>query len=154
MASHDDASVAHVDEAHGLGVAIAEFPTTREAAERARSLGIGVLMGAPNVVRGRSHSGNVSARALAEAGLLDLLSSDYVPFSLLQAVFELADTVPGMDLPRALRRVSTAPAAALGLDDRGRLVSGLRADLVRVRRPEPASVPIVRAVWRAGRRVA
>ena len=154
LASHDDASVEHVDEANGFGVTIAEFPTTHEAAARARAIGMHVLMGAPNVVRGGSHSGNVSALALAEAGLLDLLSSDYVPFSLLQAVFHLAESVPTMDLPRALRCVSASPAALLGLEDRGRIADGLRADLVRVSRADADSVPVVRTVWRAGRRVA
>ena len=111
-----------------------------------------VLMGAPNVVRGKSHSGNISARALAETGVLDVLSSDYVPASLLHAPFVLADNVGGMDLARAIRLVTATPARTVGLNDRGRIATGLRADLVRVRRS--GDVPVVRSVWREGRRVA
>jgi alpha-D-ribose 1-methylphosphonate 5-triphosphate diphosphatase len=111
-----------------------------------------VLMGAPNIVRGKSHSGNVAAKDLAEAGVLDVLSSDYVPFSLIHAPFVLADTVEAVSLPQAIAMVTTTPARTVGLDDRGRIESGLRADLVRVRRE--TGVPIVRGVWREGRRVA
>ncbi len=107
-------------------------------------------MGAPNIVRGKSHSGNIAARDLATIGVLDVLSSDYVPFSLMHAPFILADE--GMDLPKAIAMVSTTPARTVGLDDRGAIASGLRADLVRVRRP--SGVPVVRSVWRQGRRVA
>ena len=109
-------------------------------------------MGAPNIVRGKSHSGNISAKALAEAGVLDVLSSDYVPFSLMQAPFVLADLDPALGLPAAIRMVTATPARAVGLADRGRIATGLRADLVRVRRP--SGVPVVRSVWREGRRVA
>ena len=111
-----------------------------------------VLMGAPNVVRGKSHSGNISARTLADAGVLDVLSSDYVPFSLIHAPFLLADEEGGMTLPQSIRLVTATPAAAVGLSDRGRIAKGLRADLVRVRRP--AGIPVVRSVWREGRRIA
>ena len=152
IASHDDASEAHVAEAVELGTKVAEFPTTLEAALASRAAGLHVLMGAPNVVRGGSHSGNVSARSLIDAGLLDILSSDYVPFSLVQAVFLLAEADPG-SLPAAIRLVTANPANAVGLVDRGRIAPGLRADLVRVRthRGEP---PVVRSVWREGQRVA
>lgn len=150
LASHDDATLAHVEESMAFGVKLAEFPTSIEAAKASHEAGMSVLMGAPNVVRGKSHSGNISARALAEAGVLDVLSSDYVPFSLLQAPFMLADD--GMPLPDAVRLVSATPAAAVGLDDRGRITPGLRGDLVRVRRAR--GVPVVRSVWREGRRVA
>jgi alpha-D-ribose 1-methylphosphonate 5-triphosphate diphosphatase len=109
-------------------------------------------MGAPNVVRGKSHSGNIAARDLAERGLLDVLSSDYVPFSLLHAPFILADTVEGLDLPHAISMVTKAPADAVGLTDRGRIAEGARADLVRVHRS--SGVPVSRAVWRAGNRIA
>ncbi len=89
LASHDDATDAHVREAVSDGVAIAEFPTTREAARLSHDAGIRVLMGAPNLVRGGSHTGNVSAQDLAREGLLDILSSDYVPSSLLWGAFDL-----------------------------------------------------------------
>ena len=109
-------------------------------------------MGAPNIVRGGSHSGNVSAAALLGEGLLDVLSSDYVPFSLLQAAFGLVEAGT-LDLPRAVHPVSTNPARAARLDDRGAIAPSLRADLVRVR-AEPGLPPLVRGVWREGHRVA
>jgi len=152
VASHDDATLAHVEEAIGHGVRLAEFPTSIEAAEASHAAGLSVLMGAPNVVRGKSHSGNIAARDLAERGLLDVLSSDYVPFSLLHAPFILADTVEGLDLPHAISMVTRAPADAVGLTDRGRIAEGARADLVRVHRV--SGVPVSRAVWRAGNRIA
>jgi alpha-D-ribose 1-methylphosphonate 5-triphosphate diphosphatase len=151
VASHDDATAAHVDEAASDGVSIAEFPTTMEAAAASRAADIRVLMGAPNLVRGGSHSGNVSAAVLAEAGQLDILSSDYVPFSLMIAVFALPELVPSIRLPEAVRLVTRAPAEAVGLTDRGAIRAGLRADLVRVRAGE--GVPVVRSVWREGQRV-
>lgn len=151
LASHDDATAEHVAEAKRDGVAIAEFPTTRDAARAARDEGLFVLMGAPNVVRGKSHSGNIPACALAAEGLLDVLSSDYVPFSLMQAAFELPGRVPGIDLPAAIATVSRNPARAAGLADRGEIAVGKRADFVRV--AMRGEVPIVRAAWRQGQRV-
>lgn len=152
LASHDDATVAHVEEAVEQGIRVAEFPTTAEAARASKQAGLGVLMGAPNVVRGGSHSGNVSARTLAEDGLLDILSSDYIPFSLIQSAFFLGEVVDAISLPQAVAMVSKNPAEAVGLSDRGAIVTGRRADLVRVRVDE--HVPVVRTVWREGRRVA
>jgi len=151
LASHDDATLAHVEEAEADGVAIAEFPTTLEAASAAHEAGLAILMGAPNVVRGKSHSGNISATDLVEAGLLDILSSDYVPFALLQAVFLLPQRIEGLALPVALATVTANPARAAGLDDRGEIVTGKRADLVRVAAQAP--LPVVRGVWREGLRV-
>ena len=152
LASHDDATVAHVDEAIAQGIRVAEFPTTVEAASASKGAGLGVLMGAPNVIRGASHSGNVSARTLAEQGLLDILSSDYIPFSLIQSAFFLGEVVEGISLPQAVAMVSKNPADAVGLTDRGVIETGRRGDLVRVRVDE--HVPVVRTVWREGRRVA
>ncbi len=152
LASHDDATSGHVDEAIEQGVRVAEFPTTQEAAKASKEAGLGVLMGAPNVMRGASHSGNVSARALAADGLLDILSSDYIPFSLIQSAFFLGDVVEGISLPQAVAMVSKNPAEAIGLSDRGVIEPGRRADLVRVRVDD--HVPVVRTVWRQGRRVA
>lgn len=152
LASHDDATLDHVAEAVGQGVRVAEFPTSIEAARASHEAGLKVLMGAPNVVRGGSHSGNIAARDLANAGLLDVLSSDYVPFSLLHAVFALSDGEQAMRLPDAVALVTSKPAEAVCLHDRGRIEAGLRADLVRVRRSE--GVPHVQSVWREGRRVA
>lgn len=152
VASHDDATIAHVEEAQGHGVRLAEFPTSLEAAHASHAAGMSVLMGAPNVVRGSSHSGNIAARDLAEQGVLDVLSSDYVPLSLLHAPFVLSDTIEGLSLPEAIAMVSATPARTVGLKDRGRIAVGLRADLVRVQRND--GVPISRAVWRQGRRIA
>ena len=152
LASHDDATSGHVDEAIEQGVRVAEFPTTQEAAKASKEAGLGVLMGAPNVMRGASHSGNVSARTLAADGLLDILSSDYIPFSLIQSAFFLGDVVEGISLPQAVAMVSKNPAEAIGLSDRGVIDPGRRADLVRVRVDD--HVPVVRTVWRQGRRVA
>jgi alpha-D-ribose 1-methylphosphonate 5-triphosphate diphosphatase len=151
VASHDDATVEHVEESKAFGVRLAEFPTSMEAAKASHEAGMAVLMGAPNIVRGKSHSGNISARMLAEACVLDVLSSDYVPFSLIHAPFMLADEDGGMSLPQSIRLVTANPAEAVGLSDRGRIATGLRADLVRVRRP--AGIPVVRSVWREGNRV-
>lgn len=152
LASHDDTTLADVDLAVGEGVALAEFPTTLEAAQAAHGRGITVMMGAPNLIRGGSHSGNVAAQALAEAGHLDILSSDYVPASLLMAAFLLPERSPAITLPEALATVTANPARATGLADRGALAPGLRADLVRVRLAE--GLPVVREVWRTGARVA
>jgi alpha-D-ribose 1-methylphosphonate 5-triphosphate diphosphatase len=152
IASHDDATLDHVDEAKGFGVRLAEFPTSLEAAKASHEAGMSVLMGAPNIVRGKSHSGNIAARDLAEHDVLDVLSSDYVPLSLIHAPFVLADSSEAISLPKALSMVTATPARTVGLDDRGRIAVGLRADLVRVRRNE--GVPVVRGVWREGRRVA
>jgi alpha-D-ribose 1-methylphosphonate 5-triphosphate diphosphatase len=151
MASHDDTTPEHVHEAVGYGIQISEFPTTMEAARIAREKGMMIIMGAPNVVRGGSHSGNVSANELAEAGLLDGLSSDYVPSSLLQAVFHLNAEI-GIALPDAVAMVTSNVADVVGLTERGEIVSGKRADIIRVCNLE--NVPVVREVWREGRRVA
>jgi len=151
LASHDDATDDHVEEAIADGMVIAEFPTTLDAARRSRAHGMAVLMGAPNVVRGGSHSGNISAVALAEAGLLDILSSDYVPGALLHGAFILANASVGLTLPQAIATVTDTPARSVGLADRGRIEPGLKADLVRVK--VVGDLPLVRTVWRAGERV-
>lgn len=150
VASHDDATAEHVDWAYGHGIAISEFPTTMDAARRACELGLLTLMGSPNVVRSGSHSGNVSVRDVAAAGLLGGLSSDYVPASLLHAAWILHAEV---DLPlhESTALVTANPARALGLADRGRIEPGLRADLVRVHIDR--DLPIIRRVWRDGERV-
>ncbi|WP_042303399.1 alpha-D-ribose 1-methylphosphonate 5-triphosphate diphosphatase [Paraburkholderia kururiensis] len=150
VASHDDTLVEHVEQAAAEGVAISEFPTTRAAAQAARERGIATVMGAPNVVRGGSHSGNVSALELAQAGLLDILSSDYVPSSLLTAAFELVHKAD-WSLPRALATVSSEPARHAGLTDRGAIEPGLRADMVRVTMLD--ALPVPRATYRAGQRI-
>lgn len=155
LASHDDTLPLHVEEAHAEGVTISEFPTRVVAARAARDKGMSVVMGAPNVMRGGSHSGNVSAMELARLGLLDTLSSDYVPSSLLAAAFRLVDEA-GFSLHAAIATVTLNPARSVALMDRGELAIGKRADLVQVRVIKGAGGqrhPVVLAVWRAGRRV-
>lgn len=150
LASHDDTTSGHVAASAGHGARFAEFPTTVEAARACRAQGIAVMMGAPNLIRGGSHSGNVAAKTLAEEGLLDIVSSDYVPSALLLAGLMLGDLWG--DVPRGIATVTSAPAAATRLADRGRIAPGLRADLLRVARAGGAGLP--RGTWVAGRRVA
>ncbi|HCR0846719.1 TPA: alpha-D-ribose 1-methylphosphonate 5-triphosphate diphosphatase [Klebsiella aerogenes] len=152
LASHDDATHEHVAESHQLGSVIAEFPTTLAAAQASRQHGMNVLMGAPNIVRGGSHSGNVAAHQLAASGLLDILSSDYYPASLLDAAFRIADSDDNaFTLAQAVRLVSKHPAQALGLHDRGVIAEGKRADLVLAhRRGQHVHID---HVWRQGKRV-
>lgn len=143
LASHDDATEAHVLQAREEGACVCEFPTTLEAARAAKRLGLKVLMGAPNLILGRSHAGNVSAMEVLEAGALDILSSDYAPYSLLAAPFRLHEL--GMPLHQVLHMVSATPAAVLGLEDTGRLTPGARGDVLRVRLMEDG--PVVLDFW-------
>jgi alpha-D-ribose 1-methylphosphonate 5-triphosphate diphosphatase len=152
LASHDDTTEGNVADAVRDRVAVAEFPTTVEAARALHRAGIDILMGAPNVVRGGSHSGNIAAVDLAREGILDILSSDYIPSSLLMAALQLPQHVPAIDLASAVRTVTKTPAEAVGLSDRGEIAAGKRADLIRVH--VAGDVPVVRSVWREGRRVA
>lgn len=147
LASHDDTTEAHVVQSANQGVVLAEFPTTLTAAEACRKNGIAVMMGAPNLIRGGSHSGNVSAAELADAGLMDILSSDYVPSALLTAALMLGDMLGG--IAQGIARVTANPARAAGLTDRGRLVPGLRADVIRFR--QVCDAPVVRGVWSQAR---
>jgi alpha-D-ribose 1-methylphosphonate 5-triphosphate diphosphatase len=161
LAAHDDATPEHVAESVALGVRISEFPTTVLAASEADSRGQLIVMGAPNIVRGGSQSGNVAAAELLGLGLLHILSSDYVPSSPLQAVFQLAAD-GALALTAGVRLVSGNPARAVGLDDRGEIAVGRRADLVRIQphdlpategHPRGVRVPVVRGVYRQGERV-
>ena len=150
LASHDDTTAAHVATSAAHGITVAEFPTTRVAAEACRAHGIAVIMGAPNLIRGGSHSGNVAAADLADAGLLDILSSDYVPASLLQGAVALGQRWG--DMARGIATVTDAPARAAGLADRGRIAPGLRADLLRFRLI--GGMAVTRGLWVEGDRVA
>ena len=150
LASHDDSDLAQVAASALAGMRLAEFPATIEAAQAFRDHGIAVMAGAPNLIRGGSHAGNLAAGALADAGLIDIISSDYVPAALLNAAL-----VPGDrwgDMARAVATVTASPAAAAGLADRGRIWPGLRGDVIRVARVSGAAA--VRGVWVAGNRVA
>lgn len=152
LACHDDTTIEHVEESIADRAVIGEFPTTMEAASGLHGAGIKVLMGAPNLVRGGSHSGNVATADLANAGFLDILSSDYVPASLLMAALALPEAANQMDLPAAVRTVTKTPAEAVGLTDRGEIAKDKRADMIRVH--VAGNVPAVRSVWREGQRVA
>jgi alpha-D-ribose 1-methylphosphonate 5-triphosphate diphosphatase len=149
IATHDDTTIEHVEAGIASGAVISEFPTTVEAAEAAKQRGLATIAGAPNVVRGGSHSGGVSVAELAEKDLLDGLSSDYVPASLLQAVLKLNDK-HGIALPAAMAKVTWKVADILGLGDRGHLKPGLRADIVRFR--ALGATPVIATVWSQGRR--
>jgi alpha-D-ribose 1-methylphosphonate 5-triphosphate diphosphatase len=151
LASHDDTTAAQVEVSAQHGVTFAEFPTSHEAAQACHAAGIKVMMGAPNLIRGGSHSGNVAASALAQSDLLDILSSDYVPSALLSSALMLGD-IWG-NIARGVACVTSAPAIAAGLNDRGRIEIGLRADLVHVRRIN-AGAATPRSTWVAGKRVA
>ncbi|WP_170333011.1 alpha-D-ribose 1-methylphosphonate 5-triphosphate diphosphatase [Ruegeria arenilitoris] len=150
LASHDDTTQEQVAVSAGHGIRLAEFPTTVEAARACHDHGIKVMMGAPNVIRGGSHSGNVAAQELADLGHLDILSSDYVPAALLLSAARLGESWG--DMARGLRTVTQTPARVVGLEDRGELRQGARADVIRFRLREGA--PALNGVWSRGRRVA
>ena len=151
LASHDDRTAEEIAENHRDGIGISEFPVSMLAATEAHGCGMQVIAGAPNIVRGGSHSGNVSAAELVRKGAVDALASDYVPASLVEAAFACVRE-GGITLPAGIALVTANPARMAGLHDRGRLAPGLRADLVRVR--EHDDLAVVREVWRAGERVA
>ncbi len=153
LMSHDDESIDHVEESFADGCVAAEFPVTLAAARRARELGMMNVMGGPNFVRGASHSGNLSARDCAAQGLLDILSSDYVPMSMLRAAFQLTEAPFGWSLSAALATVTVNPARMAGLADRGLIASGQRADFVQVHRAR-GGWPVPRGIWVRGSRVA
>jgi len=150
LASHDDRTVEEIAENAADGIRISEFPVTMAAAKAAKQAGMQVVAGAPNIVRGGSHSGNVSVTDLLAAAAVDALASDYVPSSLIEAAFQCARSA--ITLPEAVALIADRPARLAGLHDRGRLAPGLRADLVRVRLH--GALPVVRQVWRSGERVA
>ena len=150
LASHDDRTAEEIAENHRDGIGISEFPVSLLAANAARAHGMQVIAGAPNIVRGGSHSGNVSAAELMRRGTVDGLASDYVPASLVEAAFASVKEA-GITLPEGVAMVTANPARMAGLTDRGRLQPGLRADLVRLREHE--GLAVVRQVWRTGERV-
>lgn len=149
LASHDDTTEGQAEASLAIGVTFAEFPTTIEAARVYKTAGVPVLMGAPNLLRGASHSGNVAAGDLAAEGLLDILSSDYVPSALLTGAMRLAKM--SGDLPGAIGTVTRVPARAAGLTDRGEIAEGQRGDLVMLGEVDGLAIP--RGVWCAGRQV-
>ncbi len=153
LMSHDDTDIAHIEEGVAEGVSISEFPCSMEAADAARAAGMHIVAGAPNLVRGGSQSGNIAVRDLLSAHLVDILASDYVPRSMLDAAFMIAAD-PGLDydLPSAVAMVTRSPALAGNLPDRGAIKTGLKADLIRVDLQD--GHPFVKSAWRSGHRVA
>ncbi|MBK6960909.1 MAG: alpha-D-ribose 1-methylphosphonate 5-triphosphate diphosphatase [Gammaproteobacteria bacterium] len=131
IASHDDDTPEKVETLHGLGVGISEFPINLESARAARERGMSTVFGAPNILRGKSQSGAVRALDAVKAGVADCLCADYHPAALIVAVFRLPE-LAGISLADAVRLVSTNPARAAGLTDRGEIAVGKRADLVAV----------------------
>lgn len=152
LASHDDATVEHVQMAIAEGVHISEFPTTLDAAKEAHAQGLQVLMGSPNLILGGSHSGNVSAMELIAHGLVDVISSDYVPQSLVQAMFLIADQ-QSLPLYQVMQLFTLNPAEAIGLaGDRGSLAVGKRADFITLHHDGVA--PRLTGVFTQGQRIA
>lgn len=151
LASHDDQLPEHIHDALAIDATIAEFPTTIEAARLAKEHNMTVVMGAPNLMRGGSYSGNASAAEVADAGLLDAFASDYVPRSMIEAAFRLTQPAFDWSLPKAIATVTANPADSVGLSDRGRIEEGKRADFIRVRVKDGR--PLIRGVWVAGERV-
>jgi alpha-D-ribose 1-methylphosphonate 5-triphosphate diphosphatase len=129
LASHDDDTASKADLMADIGAVISEFPVTLEAAKAAAARGLMIAMGAPNAMRGKSYSGNLSARDAHEAGLLSILAADYHPATILPAIMALAERDPD-GLAGAARLATANPAKALGLTDRGDITVGKRADLV------------------------
>jgi alpha-D-ribose 1-methylphosphonate 5-triphosphate diphosphatase len=150
LASHDDRTEAEIAENAADGIRISEFPVTMGAALAAKRAGMQVIAGAPNIVRGGSHSGNVAAMDLVRAEAVDAFASDYVPLSMVEAAFRCVRDAE-LILSAAIAMIADRPTRMAGLSDRGRLEAGLRADMVRVRLH--GTLPIVRQVWRAGERV-
>ncbi|MGV6871905.1 alpha-D-ribose 1-methylphosphonate 5-triphosphate diphosphatase [Pseudochelatococcus sp. B33] len=151
FASHDDTLVGHIAEAEAFGMTISEFPISIDSARAAGAAGMAIITGSPNIVAGRSHAGNVSGRDLAAEGLVDIVCSDYIPASLLHALWVLTADSIGLGLPKAIAMGTKRPAELFGLSDRGEIAPGLRGDLVRVN--ERDDTPIIRNVWVAGRQV-
>lgn len=150
--AHDDETAEHVDLAADAGAVAAEFPVTEEAARRSRERGMAIIMGGPNLIRGGSYSGNVGVAELAQMDLLDGMASDYVPRSMIETPFVLASDRFGWPLHKAFATVTSAPARAIGLRDRGEIVVGQRADLIRIRLADRH--PVVSGAWVEGRRAA
>ena len=146
IASHDDDTKEKINLMHDLGVTIAEFPLNTRAAKYARNKNMPTGMGAPNVVRGKSQSGNISARNLVEQGLCDFLCSDYHPSSMLQAVYAMHREM-GVELAEAYSYISTTPASIAGLSDRGKIEPDHLADILVI---EDGDVPKVVMAIKSG----
>jgi len=150
VASHDDDTRERIETMHGLDVQISEFPINMEAASAAREMGLSTVFGAPNILRGKSQSGSMKALDAIEAGVADCLCADYAPAALIVAVIKLS-SLTHIDLAAAVRLVTLNPAKAAGLDDRGEIAIGKRADLIMV--DMPTGLPQVGRVWLNGQTV-
>lgn len=147
VASHDDDTEAKVNRQAQIGVTISEFPVSLEAATIARQHNMSVIMGAPNAYRGQSTSNNLSAMDAIEAGLVDILATDYYPASMIHTAFKLSrENI--MPLNESIKLVSTNAADTMKLTDRGRIEVGRRADLVLVH--ENKQFPRVRGTISGG----
>ncbi len=147
LLGHDPDTPEKIDELADLGVTIAEFPVTYAAAQRAREVGQWITMGAPNIVRGGSSSGNLSALRLARDGLLDILCGDYhAPSILYSAMLLYRQGI--CPLPESIAMITSNPAKSLSLTDRGRTAPGLAADLCLF--TESGHIPRVLAVLKRG----
>jgi alpha-D-ribose 1-methylphosphonate 5-triphosphate diphosphatase len=132
IASHDDDSVDKIKDAKTYGITVSEFPLNMETAQYAKESNLFVCLGAPNVVRGGSHDKNLSAREAIKAGAADILCSDYLPSSLLSAVFQIVND--GIPLPQAVNMATLNPAKAMGTDkEQGSIEIGKAADLLLVK---------------------
>ena len=149
MLSHDDTRAETRTYFRDLGATVAEFPMVMEAVDAARAHGDPIIFGAPNAARGGSHIGSLAAGDMVEAGLCDALASDYFYPALLAAVARL-DAERRADRLRLWSLVSSGPARAMGLTDRGAIATGLRADLVLVDWPD-GHAPAIVGTWVAGR---
>lgn len=133
IASHDDDTPERVKTMTAMGVKLSEFPVNLATAQAARSQGLATIFGAPNILRGKSQSGSMKAIEAIHYQVASCLCSDYAPSALLTAVFRLPD-ISDLSLPEAIALVSTNPAQALNLSDRGEIAVGKRADLVVVQK--------------------
>lgn len=145
MASHDDYTRADREHYQALGAHISEFPRTQEALVTSMAMNNKVIMGAPNVLLGGSHCGSLSTAEAVRSGMCHILTSDYYYPSLLHAPFKLAHE--GVcSLPEAWELVSSNPAAVLGMNDRGHIAEGCRADLVLIEQQEAGRVRLVATI--------
>ncbi len=129
LASHDDDCISRVEIMNAVGVTLSEFPINLETAQAAQHVGMHTIFGAPNLLRGKSQSGSMKALEAIEANVATCLCGDYSPGSLLPAIFKLPE-ISDLNLWEATRLVTDNPAQAIGLDDRGTITTGKRADLV------------------------
>lgn len=148
IASHDDDSPAKVETISALGAVISEFPINLETAQAARAHGLATLFGAPNILRGKSQSGNMRALDAVLAGVADCLCGDYSPAALLPSVMRLPE-LGDISLPAAIALVTRNPARAAGLIDRGEIAVGKRADLIAVK--FLGGLPQAERVWSGGK---